>query len=836
MPSLIPGYSYDIFISYRQKDNKYDGWVTDFVDHLKKELEATFKEEISVYFDINPHDGLLETHEVDESLKEKLKCLVFIPIISRTYCDPKSFAWEHEFKSFVGMASADQFGLKIKLPTGNVASRVLPIRIYELDVSDIKLYESVLGGVLRGVEFIFKSPGVNRPLLSREENPQENLNHTNYRDQINKVSNAVKEIIYCLVSEPDKQVKLQEPQTIEQQVIKGTESNIKPDKKKRKSFTEYFPERIPFIKRIIKPVILLIFLLMLTIIIGLFILLKSDKVNSGLTTTYSNIPVESKLMDGIGQYPRFTISPDGRMIAYTTAEGIQLRTLSDFSTKILEGTENVTVIAFSPDGQFLTFVKSGRLYKIGISGSPLSVVHPLGGNFLYCGTDGNIYFSRGLGTEGIWRVSSNGGEPERLTYIIDTLGENAHVWPQLLTDSRTLLFTSLGPSGGSIDSKIVIQRLDSKERKVLADRAIFGRYLSNGNILYANNEGNIFIIPFSLHKSKVSGEARAVLSGVNTSTWSGAAFLSVSNNGNLIYLPRLSNPLNVIEVVDRSGKMFPEDSIPLKTFEMMGHGWSDLRISPSGRFLALIGRTFGSTDIWLLNLDTKNPERITFEPSEDEYPVWSPDGKFLAYTASGTGKYKILIQDLSIRGNPKYILTWPRHGHLSDWSDDGNWFAFYDFSSDKGYDLYIISVNSGEIIPVAITQANELNGQFSPDSRWLTYTSDQSGSTETYIVSVPKLENKRQFLSGEQTGLRWDRGGNKIYFRSGNKIIAQDVEMGNEVIKGKSEVLFQTQSGDFSVSPDGKKFYFTKANMKRPNPPLYLITNWFHELKTKTWK
>jgi hypothetical protein len=94
MPSLIPGYNYDIFISYRQKDNKHDGWVTEFVDNLKGELEATFKEDISIYFDENPYDGLLETHDVDETLKEKLKCLVFIPIISRTYCDPKSFAWE----------------------------------------------------------------------------------------------------------------------------------------------------------------------------------------------------------------------------------------------------------------------------------------------------------------------------------------------------------------------------------------------------------------------------------------------------------------------------------------------------------------------------------------------------------------------------------------------------------------------------------------------------------------------------------------------------------------------------------------------------------------------
>src|SRR5512136_1668767 len=155
MSSIIEGYNYDIFISYRQKDNKGDRWVSEFVEALKTELESTFKEEISVYFDINPHDGLLETHDVDESLKEKLKCLVFIPVISRTYCDPKSFAWEHEFKEFVRQASRDPFGLKIKLPNGNVANRVLPVRIHDLESEDVKLFEEVTGAHMRPLDFVF---------------------------------------------------------------------------------------------------------------------------------------------------------------------------------------------------------------------------------------------------------------------------------------------------------------------------------------------------------------------------------------------------------------------------------------------------------------------------------------------------------------------------------------------------------------------------------------------------------------------------------------------------------------------------------------------------------
>ena len=191
---MVPGFEYDIFISYRHKDNKYDGWVSEFVSHLKSELEATFKDEVSVYFDANPHDGLLETHNVDKSLENKLKCIILIPIVSQTYCDPKSFAWQHEFCVFNKKAKEDSFGRDIKLANGNVASRILPVKIHDLDQEDKATLEEELGGVLRCIEFIYKSAGVNRPLKPNDDRAQ-NSNHTYYRDQINKVANAVKEIV-----------------------------------------------------------------------------------------------------------------------------------------------------------------------------------------------------------------------------------------------------------------------------------------------------------------------------------------------------------------------------------------------------------------------------------------------------------------------------------------------------------------------------------------------------------------------------------------------------------------------------------------------------------------
>ncbi|MBY0435292.1 MAG: hypothetical protein K2U26_14380, partial [Cyclobacteriaceae bacterium] len=191
--ALLPNYEYDVFISYRHKDNKYDGWVTDFVANLKREIGATFKEDVSVYFDSNPYDGLLETHSVDKSLEAKLKSLVFIPIISQTYCDTKSFAWQHEFCVFNKLAKEDALGRDIRLGNGNVASRILPVKIHDLDADDQAILEKELDGALRAVEFIFKSAGVNRPLHASDKR-EENLSRLFYRDQINKVANAIKEI------------------------------------------------------------------------------------------------------------------------------------------------------------------------------------------------------------------------------------------------------------------------------------------------------------------------------------------------------------------------------------------------------------------------------------------------------------------------------------------------------------------------------------------------------------------------------------------------------------------------------------------------------------------
>ncbi len=195
MPSIVTGFEYDIFVSYRHNDNKYDGWVTEFVEKLNQELDATLKDKVSIFFDKNPREGLQESHHVDQSIHQKIKSLIFIPIISQTYCDTSSFAWIQEFKVFKAESAIDRLGQTLKLVNGNYASRILPVKIHDIDVEDVKLLENELAGALRSIDFIYRDAGVNRSLRPVDDELGSVAGRTLYRNQINKLANAIKEII-----------------------------------------------------------------------------------------------------------------------------------------------------------------------------------------------------------------------------------------------------------------------------------------------------------------------------------------------------------------------------------------------------------------------------------------------------------------------------------------------------------------------------------------------------------------------------------------------------------------------------------------------------------------
>ena len=189
--SIYPGLDHDIYISYRFNDNKYDGWVSEFVDKLNQELSATLKDKLTIYLNRQPE----ESRVASDAGPSPVKSLIFIPIISQTYCDTGAVVWKNEFKGFQVAALTDKYGPSIKLNSGNNASRVIPVKIHDIDQEDIKLLEQELSGALRSVDFIYRDEGVNRPLRPADDDKQINSLRPLYRNQINKLANVIKEIV-----------------------------------------------------------------------------------------------------------------------------------------------------------------------------------------------------------------------------------------------------------------------------------------------------------------------------------------------------------------------------------------------------------------------------------------------------------------------------------------------------------------------------------------------------------------------------------------------------------------------------------------------------------------
>ena len=822
MPTIIKGYNYDIFISYRQKDNKHDGWVTEFVDNLKGELEATFKEEISVYFDINQHDGLLETHDVDASLKEKLKCLVFIPIISRTYCDPKSFAWEHEFKEFVEQASQDQFGLKVKLPNGNVASRVLPVKIYDLDNADIKLCESLLDGVLRGIEFIFKSTGVNRP-LSPFDNPEKNLNKTYYRDQINKVANAIKEVISGLTATPNSPLN---ERILHEEIFDKTDLGAR-ELDQRLSFKINKNK----VRKLI-PWSLATLMVIMNLVLG--------------TVWYKNFSKPLFVHKSIFNLPRgenigindkgssVAFSPDGTMLIYVARENdttmLKLLRMDEFEAKPIHGTTGAEAPFFSPDNNWVAFFADGKLKKVSILGGSLQTICDARSGFEGCwGRDNNIIYADSY-KACLLRVPSMGGTPEQLTSALNFSigeGEHSHFWPKFLPKEDKILFTIWH---NSEDMRIVAYSMKKGRRWNLIETGNHATYVKTGHLIYTW-KGDLLAVPFNNKKIEVTGQPVLILNSVMRQT-----NFSISDNGSLAYVSGdIKEPETMLVLVDQNGK---SESLNVPA------GQSP-RFSPDGRQI-LYEWNQGLANIWLYELERGTKRRFTEKEYETFWAIWSTDSKSIIFNSNihGGNAVTLFRKKADATGQTIPVATSNYHQQPKCWADDGKLLIYTEGINPRtGMDIFQVQTE-GDTTPKPIfnSRFNETHPDLSHDGHWLTYVSDESGQEEVFICSFPELNQKTQISINGGTEPLWSPDGKKLYYRDiiGDKLMAVSFDANKELIIGKPILLFsgnyKGSSGpwgrNYDITPDGKKFLMIEeGQMTSTATQINIILNWTEDLK-----
>jgi len=827
MPSIHPDYNYDIFISYRQKDNKVDGWITQFVNTLRKEIEATFKEDITIYFDENPHDGLHEHHEVDDSLKEKLKCLILIPIASQIYCDPKSFAWEHEFKVFVEQASADNLGLKTKLTGGNVASRVLPVKIHQIDTRDKQLFESITGGVMRAIDFIYKETGVNRPLLPTD-NRAANQENTDYRNQVNKVANAIKEILNSIVSRNETEI----PSDNSSDNVQEASTYSAPEKPHRSAPLR---NKLSAFNISSKAKRLATFALIILLSGVLFILIG----RATITIPKANNPVlrYEVPIDGLLQRTgrhALAVSPDGRFIVFTQEEQFYLKQLDDDGpAKPISGTstEHDNHPFFSPDGKWIGFDGQGGIYKIPVTGGTPTRIWS-GGRIRGMNWVGNqIIFSR----EGaIYSISENGGEAERLYPIneedIDTL-----IWnPQLLPDNKTLLFNQLvNPRENDSYYNIRIWQFGSEAApKTIVSRGKDVQYLNSGHISYVI-DNRLYIAGFDYKTGSLTDSPQLIASNeIDAFNWT--AQYDFSDNGVLVYYPPIDEMLYHIVWIDKKGTIIKiSDNAAIYFSPKISSDGMDVVVDKRNQ------NSRGGTDTEIINI--KRGTNYLFAETANT-PVWAQGNKSIIYIDD----FKVFQKPLNL-GEPTRVLfemdSWVYAGGMSK---NERYYTFVADTKAKGFNpdigYYDFDRDTVVMLDYYNTEHWEFNPLISPDAKWLLYSSDFSGDEELYISPFPGPGPRYKISSSGSTFGIWAPDMSAVYYiERGTESDMWEVKLNfePEFSFEKPKSLFRghyynsgrgPHDGRFDIHPDSDRFLMLNNVEIEVPPGIKVIINWQQEL------
>jgi len=536
----------------------------------------------------------------------------------------------------------------------------------------------------------------------------------------------------------------------------------------------------------------------------------------------------------LGGLHALAISPDGSRVVVRagSAEGprLYLRDLSSTNLVAIPGTEGAQDPIFSPDGQWLAFAAGETFQKISLGGgTPLPIAES--GEFRpqyhyggFWGEDQNIYFYPRL-TSPIFRAPASGGSPQPVTKLLSDKGELGHIAPRLIPGTRTLLFT-VWVGGNFDDGPLVAQNLDTGERKTLIPNGFDARFLPPDHLLYAR-AGNLMLVGLNPKKMELTGAPLTVLQGVDVRPGFGSMQYDVSSNGVLVYIPSAKQTTeNTLVWAEHDAKPQP---IALKP-----NLYNSPRFSPDGKQLALTLR-LPDPDIWIYDLDRGALRRITFAPGEDELPIWSPDGKRIAFASNGRQQAFVLPADGS--GQEESLMKNDTHFHLQSWSPDGNLIAFERLGASGRWEIWMLPME-GDRKPYPYLQGQfpELHPAFSPDGKWLAYTSWESGRAEVYVQRFPGPGEKVQVSTDGGLDPVWARDGHRLVYEGGDTLWAVDVASSPTFRLGNAHVLFQGEiwndsaGPNYALSPDGKRFVIVERSKDSTESSVNVILNWNAEL------
>jgi Tol biopolymer transport system component len=529
------------------------------------------------------------------------------------------------------------------------------------------------------------------------------------------------------------------------------------------------------------------------------------------------------------------VSPDGRRVAFVSSRAgatlLWVRSLDALESQPLPGTEGNPAYPFwSPDSRTLGFFAGGALKSVDASGGPVQTLcdcpNAVGGTW---SSDGVIVF--GSQTGGLFTVPAEGGLPTPLTTPDASPGESSHRSPFFLPDGRHVLYRAF-PS-----NTILLLSLDSKETTRLLTAESQAVYAAPDSLLFMRR-GLLLRQPFDLRSGTLTGDEMPVAEQVLYFQGPGEAAFSASSSGVLAYRTRPLDTRTQLTWVDRAGQ-------PLGLVGPPGR-YRNPEISPDGTRVALevADPQTGTHDVWLVDAGRNVTSRLTFDPGNDIYPIWSPDGDWIMFGSDRDGRFNLYQKRANGTGNEERVLTSPNDMVPYSWSPDGR-AVVYRVGQRVPFNMGILPL-VGERTPRFLEAAkfNQSYGQVSPDGRWLAHTFQGSGRFEVWVRSfADPVGSKWQITKDGAVFPRWRHDSRELfYYAVDGRLMAVPITGASAPDVGAAVPLFEARMlngpsvpvgfrHQYDAARDGQRFLLNVPLEETPTSPITVVINWTAGLK-----
>jgi len=520
------------------------------------------------------------------------------------------------------------------------------------------------------------------------------------------------------------------------------------------------------------------------------------------------------------------ISADGHMIAYVAQEGsgeprLYLRSLQSFDAREVEGASGAVSPFFSPDGKWVAFFAKGQLMKAAVGGgSPVKLApatFPFGGTW---GDDDIVYVPENV--SGLWRISPAGGAPEAITKADGGANGHAHVWPQWLPGTRSVLFTVWGKD--VIGSAVL--SLDTRKWQVVlpkARQAVFAPSVgSSGWLLVTDPAGGVKAGRLdAAHPAPTSADT-PVLSEAYYRVESLEPWMAVSRTGTAVYVPGSVAKRSLVWV-DRTGRIEPASREQCAFWQAA--------LSPDGtRALAMCG-----ADLWLYDFSTGGRRRITFNGDNGALvssPMWSHDGARIFFASNEGGDIDIYSQPADGSQPAEVFLKRADQQFPTSMAPDGT-LLFGEGYVNRAEALFTVSPD-GRVSPFKVTAFSNVNALFSPEGHWVAYQSDESGRYEVYVEAYPGGGRRQAVSVDGGIAPAWSRDGKELFYVSGDMVMAAGMRADGSFGPGRrlfdrAPFFFEWHSWD--AAPDGKRFLMMHRDLGSVSRQLNVVVNWTADLE-----